>query len=47
MYVLTCANSRARQYVGMYRTGAISLKYRDALSKKHNKTDYRDIEVAQ
>ena len=27
---------RAGQYVGIYRTGVIYLKYRDAISKKHN-----------
>ena len=39
--------ARAGQYVGIYRTGASSLKYRDAISKKYNKTDYRDIEISQ
>ena len=27
------AEPRAGQYVGIYRTGAISLKYQDAISK--------------
>ena len=39
--------ARAVQYVGIYRTGAISLRYRDAISKKHIKTDYRNIEISQ
>ena len=39
--------SRAGQYVGIYRTGAIALKYRDAISKRYNKTDYQDIEISQ
>ena len=41
--------TRAGQYVhvGTYRTGAITLKYRDAISKKYNKTDNRDIEISQ
>ena len=38
--------SRAGQYVGIYRTGAISLKYRDAIII-YLKTDYRDIEILQ
>ena len=31
--------NRAGQYVGIYRTGAISLKYQDAISKKYNITE--------
>ena len=31
---------RARQYVGIYRTGVISLKYRDAIFKNHNETNW-------
>ena len=38
---------RAGQYVGIYRTSAISLKYWDAISKKYYKTDYRDIGISQ
>ena len=38
---------RAGQYVVIYHTGAISLKYPDAISKMCNKTDYRDIEISQ
>ena len=34
------AYPRARQYVGIYRTGAISLKYRGAILKKY-------IEISQ
>ena len=45
--VAQCIALRAGQCVGIYRTGAISLKYRDAISKKYNKTDYRDIEISQ
>ena len=42
-------SGRAEQYVGiyMYHTRATYLKYRDAISKKHSKTDYRDIEISQ
>ena len=36
---------RAGRYVGINRTGAIALKYRDAISKKYNKTDYRNIAI--
>ena len=39
--------SRAEQYVGIYHTGAISFKYRETISKRNNKTDYRDIEISQ
>ena len=38
---------RAGQYVGIYRTVAITLKYRDAIFQRHNKTDYQDIEILQ
>ena len=38
---------RAGQYVGIYRTGTISLKHQSAISKKYNKTDYRVIEISQ
>ena len=38
--------SRAEQYAGINRNGAISLKYQDVISKKHNKTDYRYQSIA-
>ena len=38
---------RAGQYVGIYHTDAISLKYRDVLSQNHNKTEYRIIMILQ
>ena len=37
----------AWQYVGTCRSGAKSLKYGDAISKKHNKNDHRDTEISK
>ena len=38
---------KAGKYVGINRTGAISLKYLDAISENHNKTDYKEIKISQ
>ena len=40
-------HARAGQYVGIYCTYAISLKYWDAISEKHIKTKYRDTLTLQ
>ena len=42
MSLFSWYSGRAEQYVGIYRTGAISLKYRGAISKKYKKI-YRNI----
>ena len=47
MSLFSWYSGKAGQYVGIYRTGAISLKYRGAISKKYKKTDYRGIEISQ
>ena len=40
--------ARADQYVGIYRTGTISLKYGDAISKQHHhKPNNQDIKILQ
>ena len=34
---------RAKQYVGVYRTGAISVQYLDAIFRKHKNIEVIDI----